>query len=125
MHKLVILVASQTPEETFEQGWPDFLYWAERMPGVRREVTSRVAQHLYGPYTCLLIHELYFDTPEAARQALTSPEGTKAGMTLQHITQGKVTILLADHQEDSLENIRKSRENGPEQEGAETKGHNE
>jgi len=127
MHKLVILVENPENESAIEAFWPDFLHWAEKMPELRREVTSRVAHVLYGSYSCLMIHELYFDSPEAARLALASPEGIKAGETLQRITNGKITLYLADHLEDTLENIQslKQRDHPQESEEPDSAGESE
>ena len=106
MYKLVILIEPLENQSLFEEEWSQFLRWAEQMPGLRREVTSRVSQVLFGENPCMLIHELHFDSPKIARVALASLQGVRAGKTLQKITQGRVTLYLADHLEDSLENIR-------------------
>ena len=47
MHKLVILIES-TADPAFDQNWPQFLHHAERIPGLKREATSRVTQVLFG-----------------------------------------------------------------------------
>ncbi|GAB4579760.1 MAG: hypothetical protein Fur0022_24990 [Anaerolineales bacterium] len=100
MHKLIILVEPPENESQFETTWPEFISLSARLPGLRRETTSRVTHSLFGNHAYTLIHELYFDTPEIARQALNSPLGVQAGQTLQRITSGHVTLLLADHLED-------------------------
>jgi uncharacterized protein (TIGR02118 family) len=100
MHKLIILVEPPPNEAQFEMAWPAFISLSARMPGLRRETTSRVAFQMFGKHTYSLIHELYFDSPEAARQALNSPLGVQAGQTLQRLTGGNVTLLFADHLED-------------------------
>jgi hypothetical protein len=53
------------------------------------------------------MHELYFDSLQAAQAALTSPEGRAAGRILQIITGGRVSLFLADYREDDLANIQK------------------
>lgn len=108
MHKVVILIEAQEDEAEFEQQWATFLHWAERMPGLRKEVTSRVENILYGKYPCSMVHELYFDTLEDAENALKSQYGSMAGYTLQKITEGHITLFLAEHLEDTIENIQKS-----------------
>ena len=105
MHKLVILIQEPGDPEQFEAGWPKFLSWAEQMPGLRSEVTSRVAQTIFGDFPYFMVHELLFDTPQAAHQALQSRAGQAAGQTLQALTQGHVILYFADHLEDSIENI--------------------
>ncbi len=109
MHKLVILINEPGDPDKFEAGWPKFLSWAEEMPGLKKEVTSRVAHTIYGNFPHFMIHELHFDTPQEAHQALDSPEGQAAGQTLQALTQGQVILFFADHLEDSLENIKQNK----------------
>lgn len=102
MYKLVILIEPQDHPAEFDSQWPLFLAAAERMPGLRREVTSRVDRALHGAFQAHLIHELYFDSLTAAGQAMGSPEGQQAGQVLQQISAGKVTLLLADHLQDEV-----------------------
>lgn len=110
MHKLTILIDTPGDWSAFEDGWPDFLHQAERMPGLRREATSRVESILYGQSAVGMMHELYFDTPDDARQALASPAGREAGKILQRITGGRMVLFFADHKEDELENIRRGQQ---------------
>jgi len=107
MHKLVILIEPLDDWQAFEDGWPDFLHHAERMPRLRREATSRVDSLIYGQRGVAMIHELYFDSLEDAKRAMTSDDGREAGRILQQITQGKMTLFFADHKEDQIENLLK------------------
>lgn len=107
MHKLVILIEQPDDWSDFDQAWPEFLSHAERMPGLLREATSRVETILFGGRQFAMMHELFFDSPQAAQQAMASPEGKEAGRALQNMTRGRVSLFLADHKEDDLENIRK------------------
>jgi uncharacterized protein (TIGR02118 family) len=110
MHKLVILVELPSNDTSFDETWPQFLSLSERMPGLIREATSRVEYILYGGFEPALLHELYFESVEAIRRAMSSPEGQAAGEVLQRMSGGRLTLLIAEHQEDELENIRKYRE---------------
>lgn len=110
MHKVIILIGELDDSEKFDTSWPWFLHLAESMPGLQREVTSRVSHQVFGEFHCSMIHELHFHTEQEAREALRSPEGQAAGTTLQNITKGRAVILLAEHQEDSLDNIRQASE---------------
>lgn len=109
MHKLVILIEPPGAENEFEELWPQFLHFAESMPGLVRETTSRVDRLLYGRYNCALLHELYFDSPDALQKGLASPQGRAAGELLQRMTAGRLTLLIAGHMEDELANILKHR----------------
>lgn len=106
MHKLVILIES-TADPAFNQNWPQFLHHAERIPGLRRESSCRVTQVLFGDVRVDMIHELYFDSLDAMQQGMASPDGQQAGRLLQAMTGGRMTLLFAVHNEDSIENIRR------------------
>jgi uncharacterized protein (TIGR02118 family) len=108
MHKLIILIES-TGAPGFHNFWPRFLHAAENIPGLRREATSRVNQVLYGDVQYALIHELFFDSYATLQSGLASPYGKEAGRLLQEMTGGGVKLLIADHSEDEMENIRKYR----------------
>jgi len=106
MHKLIIMLeSSENPD--FDEQWPRFLSLAENMPGLQREVTSRVERVIFGVSTTTMIHELYFESLEALQEGMASPQGREAGAVLQSMTQGRMTLLFADHREDNIENIRK------------------
>jgi uncharacterized protein (TIGR02118 family) len=110
MHKLVILVELPPDDTSFDETWPQFLRLSEQMPGLIREATCRVEYILYGDYEPVLLHELFFDSVDAIQQAMSSPEGQGAGEILQRMSGGRLTLLVADHKEDDLENIRKYRD---------------
>jgi hypothetical protein len=97
-------------QEQFDQMWPEFLHVSERMPGLIKEATCRVDSTLYGSYHPSLLHELFFDSINDIQLAMSSPEGQAAGGLLQQITGGKMSLLIADHKEDDLENIRRYRQ---------------
>jgi len=106
MVKLLIMIDTPQDAALFEQSWPEFLHQAETMPGLRRESTSRVNSILFGDSLTGMIHELFFDSLEALKAAMASPQGQTAGQTLQRITQGRMSLLLAQHTEDNLDRIR-------------------
>ncbi len=105
MFKLVILIEPQEDWPQFEQNWPRFLVVAEKMPGLQREVNSPIYTSLSGNNKVSMIHELYFNNQDDLRLAMSSEQGQEAGQILQLITNGKVTLLFADHLEDEFENI--------------------
>lgn len=107
MHKLVILIEPLDDWQAFEKIWPQFLHQVEEMPGIRREASCRVERFLFGDTSYGQIHELYFDTVADAESAMASPHGRAAGTLLQKMTGGRMVLLIADHKEDDIENIRK------------------
>ena len=106
MYKLIILIEPQKDWLKFEQEWPQFLALAETMPGLVRETTSPIHTRVHGNLPVSMIHELYFESSEALKASMGSPEGVAAGQILQTIAGGKITLLFADHLEDELANIR-------------------
>ena len=112
MYKLIILLES-TSMPGFHNFWPRFLHAAESIPGLSRESTSRINQVLYGDASYTLVHELYFDTLPSLQAGLASPSGMEAGRLLQEMTGGRLNLLIADHSEDNLENIRRYRKPEP------------
>lgn len=107
MVKLVILIEPVEDRLKFDESWPLFLHLAEEMPGLQREATSQVDTMLYGASNYVLMHELFFDSQEAARVAMTSSAGKQAGKVLQQITNGKLVLFFADYKEDTIENLRR------------------
>lgn len=107
MHKLVILIDHLEDEERFDELWPEFLHISEGMPGLLREATCRVDANLYGEHQPAFMHELFFESVEDIQQALSSTQGTAAGALLQRMTGGKMSLFIADHKEDEIENIRR------------------
>jgi len=107
MFKLMILIEPEIEQEAFFEGWPRFLQHAEQMPGLEKLVTAPVHQTLFGHYQPLMVHELYFESREALELALASEHGVAAGKTLQEITGGRVSLLVAAHLEDSGQNLRR------------------
>jgi len=113
MYKLIMLI--ETPENplSFDEAWPSFLRQAEKMPGLVREATVRVANVLFGTDRIYMIHELFFETQADLQAAMVSPQGQTSGQILQKITGGGMTLLVAEHKEDNIENIRKYHPDGP------------
>lgn len=106
MFKLIILIEPEVDEGDFFDGWPQFLARAENLSGLVKIVSAPVHSVLTGEYHPLMVHELHFETQQALKEAMTSEEGRAAGETLQRITNGAVSLLVAGHMEDTGENLR-------------------
>ena len=107
MYKLIILIEPPTDPVLFDESWPTFLHQAEKMPGLVREATIRVVNVLFGDRQYNMLHELFFDSHADLQAAMVSPQGRVAGHILQKITEGQMSLLVAEHREDDIENIRK------------------
>ncbi|GAB4397825.1 MAG: hypothetical protein OHK0052_20480 [Anaerolineales bacterium] len=104
MHKLVILLPTTIDSQKFERHWHDFLRLAEKMPGLQRE-TSSLVQVVISGQAYERMHELYFADYTALELALYSQMGQAAGKMLHYLSDGRVTLFTAEHQEDTLPNI--------------------
>jgi len=107
MVKLVILIEPLDNWQLFEESWPQFLHYAEEMPGLQREASSEVNTMLYGESSFVQMHELFFESQSDAQQAMSSSSGVAAGRLLQKITGGKLILFFADYKEDDIENLRR------------------
>jgi uncharacterized protein (TIGR02118 family) len=105
MYKLIILIEPPYDQEAFDESWPRFLREVEKMPGLVREATVRMVDTIYGESQFHLIHELFFQTREELQTAMASPKGQTSGRVLQQITGGKMSLIIAEHREDNIENI--------------------
>ncbi len=110
MYKLMILIPPNIEDPVLDTGWPDFLHAAESMPGLLREATVRVSASLYGTQEVALVHELFFETLADLQIAMASPAGVSAGQIIQQLTEGQMTLLIAEHREDDIENLRQYRQ---------------
>jgi len=115
MYKLIILIEPPNDPSLFDETWPLFLREAERMPGLVKEATVRVDHTLFGNIQVYMIHELFFDNLADLQTSMGSPHGQTSGNLLQRITEGRMSLLVAEHREDDMANIRKyqSREMEP------------
>lgn len=107
MHKLVILLPNTVDPQKLEQHWHDFLRLAEQMPGLQRE-SSGIVQVTITGQVYERMHELYFADYTALQVALYSQVGQAAGKMLHHISDGRVSLFIAEHQEDDPAKFRAS-----------------
>jgi uncharacterized protein (TIGR02118 family) len=107
MHKLVILIEPMEDTQQFDAKWPEFLNLAENMPGAKQEVICRIDQFLFGAIKIGKVYELFFNSSREAEEAMASPQGQAAGQLLQQMTNGHITIFIADQKQDMIANIRR------------------
>jgi uncharacterized protein (TIGR02118 family) len=100
-HKLLILFRSPLSPD-FEQRWSEhFVPLAEKLPGLRRVVVSHTHGGPAGPVDVYLLHELHFDSMDALKAAMLSPEGLAAGQMLVKLAGQQATLIFAEHMEDA------------------------
>ncbi len=101
MYKLIALFTEPAEPGEFETRWShDFVPLAEKLPGLRRAVVSRIEGGPAGPTAYYLAHELYFDDKDSLLAAMSSPEGTAAARCLMSFAPRNVTLLFAEHLEE-------------------------
>ena len=110
MYKLIICIETLNEPFILDEGWPQFLHQAEKMPGLVREAHSQITSAMFGQNNISAIHELFFETHEDLQNAMISPQGQAAGYILQRITNGQMSLWVAEHKEDEIENLRKYKE---------------
>ena len=107
----MIVIPAHVEEPVLNASWPNFLHAAENMPGILREASVRVVTTLFGGQEISMVHELYFETLTDLQEAMQSPEGLAAGQIIQELTQGQMTLLVGEHREDDIENLRNYQQN--------------
>jgi len=105
MHQLIILLPVELELGSFDEGWPEFLEVAEKMPGLIQESVTRFNQVLFGAHPYQRMYCFDFKDQESLEQALLSDPGKEAGNILHRLGGGNLTILTSDYQRDSLSHI--------------------
>ncbi|NDJ53380.1 MAG: hypothetical protein GYB68_09890 [Chloroflexi bacterium] len=102
MVKLVILLSPLDTEQVNPNvSYNDMLMQLEAIPTVRRKAVSTTWGGPAGiPFDAII--ELYFDHRLALEEALTTPEGTRAGQTVLAFAPNAV-IFFADVMEESFD----------------------
>lgn len=105
-YQLLILIPLTVEIQSFDEGWPQFLKLAEKMPGLIKESVTRIDNCIYGQNFLRRVYSFSFLDSSSLEKALLSPPGEKAGELLHSITQGNLILLGGEYQEDFLENLR-------------------
>ena len=105
MHQLILLIHSSVNLEDFDDGWPLVLETIEKMPGLIEESVSRIDKFLYGQKSISRIYSFLFQDRKTLENSLLSEFGEKAGQMIHSLTNGGVTIMTGEYQEDTLNNI--------------------
>lgn len=96
MVKLVALYRKPADVAAFEQHYfQTHLPLARRMPGLIRAEVARVEGSPTGDSPYHFIAELYFESHDALRQAMGSPEGREAARDLMGFARDLVSLHVA------------------------------
>jgi hypothetical protein len=104
-YQLLILIPLTVEVQSFDEGWPEFLNAAEKMPGLIEESVNRIDNCIYGQNFLRRVYSFSFEDRSTLEQALISPSGEKAGEILHRLTKGNMILLSGEYKQDSLENI--------------------
>ncbi len=101
MHKVIALYKRPDDPAAFDRHYREIhTPLAMKMPGLRKlevaRMTSTIPPGGEPPY--YLIAEMYFDNAEAAKAALSSPEGKAAGKDIFGIAGKIITMVNAEVQ---------------------------
>ncbi|MDZ7843296.1 MAG: hypothetical protein U5K99_00605 [Anaerolineales bacterium] len=107
MQSLIIILPDSVNFEQLDQSWPSFLQAAENMPGLIKESVTVITETLSGTSSIARIYAFLFEDNPSLIQALSSPQGEKAGRLIHQLSGGKAIILTGQYREDSLENLKK------------------
>lgn len=107
MQSLIIILPDSVDLEQLDQSWPSFLQAAENMPGLIKESVTVITEALSGISSISRIYTFFFEDNPSLVQALSSPQGEKAGKLIHQLSGGKAIILTGQYREDSLENLKK------------------
>ena len=105
-YQLLILIPLSVEIQSFDEGWPEFLKTAEKMPGLIQESVNRIDDAIYGQNQVRRIYSFTFKDRSTLEQALLSPPGEKAGRLLHKITRGNMILLGGEYKQDTLEDIK-------------------
>ncbi len=94
MVKLVALYKKPPDPENFDRHYDStHVPLVKKWPGLRRVEVGKVTGAIGGEPPYYLITEMYFDSMDAMKSALRSPEAKVAGENLQSFAAGLVTML--------------------------------
>jgi uncharacterized protein (TIGR02118 family) len=94
MIKILVMYGPPTDPEAFDAYYMGtHVPIAEKVPGLRRFEVSKLSNADGTPSPTYLMAELYFDSPEAAAEAMATEEGKAAGADVANFATGGVTLL--------------------------------
>lgn len=97
MVKFTITFDKPTDLARFEDAYNDFLALVERMPLITRRQVNTVLGSPMGETSLYRVLEVYFDEYGHMEEALRSPAGQEAGLTLQRrFPEGSFTLIFSE-----------------------------
>ena len=97
MVKLVVLYKKPADVAAFEKHYTEIhAPLAKKMPGLKKREVSHFTGSPGGAPKFYMMAELYFDTQEAMRSALNSPEGKAAGKDVMSFAGDLIHLMFAD-----------------------------
>ena len=100
MVKLVVLYKKPEDPKAFDERYfGQHMPIANKMPGVRKVEISKITGTPMGESEYYLLTELYFDTMEALKESMGSPEGKATAKDVMSFAKDIIYMMIADVQE--------------------------
>lgn len=89
----------QEPAEFDRKYNDEHLPLALKMPGLRKLEVAKITESPMGEPNVYMVAELYFDSMESAKAAMSSPEGKAAGKNIMSFAGDIVHLVYAEVEE--------------------------
>jgi uncharacterized protein (TIGR02118 family) len=101
MAKLLVLYKKPKSSEAFDKHYASVhIPLAKKIPGLKKyDVSTGAVGSPAGPSELYLVATLYFDSPDALKAGLASPEGKAAAGDLANFADGGVELYFFDAKE--------------------------
>ncbi len=97
MASIIVLFGRPKDPETFdEQYWKEHVPMAKKMPGLKRYTVHKVVSAPRGEPAYYQVVELEFETMDALKKALESPESRESGRQGVKMATGGITFLYTE-----------------------------
>ncbi len=97
MASIIVLFGRPKDPETFdEQYWKDHVPLAVKMPGMKKYIVHKVVSAPRGEPAYYQVVEIEFETMDALKKALESPESRESGRHAVKIATGGITFLYTE-----------------------------
>lgn len=96
--KLIALYSEPENRDAFDKAYFEtHVPLAEKIPGLARMEVAKVTENMMGqPCPYYMVAELTFDSVEALKSGMSSPEGKEAGKNLMGFAAKNVTLLISE-----------------------------
>jgi uncharacterized protein (TIGR02118 family) len=99
MVKLVILYKKPVDAQKFDSYYKEVhMPLASKMPGLKKAEIAKVSGSPFGESEYHLVTELYFDSMDNLKSAMSSPEGKAAARDVKNFADGLAQMIICEIQ---------------------------